>query len=96
MKTVLGLLVFLAGCATPTYTNTRADVGARPEHYELAIREHLSRTLYDPSSVQDFRVSEPELTSCMIAPGAPFYGWRVMAQFNAKNLYGGYTGLRPR
>jgi len=95
MTIVLGLLVLLAGCAlTPTYTNTRADVGARPEHYEQTIRDHLRVTLKDPYSVQDFSVSEPELTACSIAPGHPFYGWRVATQYNAKNAYGAYVGLQ--
>jgi hypothetical protein len=95
MKIVFGLLLFLVSCvATPRYTNTRADVGAKPEHYEQTIREYLRVTLKDPYSVQDFSVSEPELTACSIAPGSPFYGWRVATQYNAKNSYGAYVGLR--
>jgi hypothetical protein len=91
----IGLLVVLAGCAmTPRATNTRLDIGAQPEHYEQAIREHLRMTLLDPYSVQGFHVNGPELASCMIASGHPFYGWRVIARYNAKNAYGGYTGFR--
>jgi hypothetical protein len=95
MPIILGLLVFLVGCAmTPRLTNTRADVGAQPAFYEQTIREHLHRSLLDPYSVQDFHVSEPELMACMIAPSYPFYGWRTAVQYNAKNAYGGYVGLR--
>ncbi len=52
MNSVLGLLIVLAGCAMmPRSTNTNADVGARPEPSEEAIREHLCVTLLDPNSV---------------------------------------------
>jgi starvation-inducible outer membrane lipoprotein len=92
---VSALAILLAGCVmTPRAINTRADVGARPEQYEQTIREHLRMTLLDPNSVQDFRISEPELASCMIASGHPFYGWRVISHYNAKNAYGGYVGLQ--
>jgi hypothetical protein len=99
MSLVIGLLVFLAGCVmtpmTPKYTSTSTDVGAKPEHYEQTIREHLRRTLKDPYSVQDFSVSAPERTWCAINPGGyPFHGWRVIAKYNAKNAYGAYVGLR--
>jgi hypothetical protein len=79
MKLGLVLVFILLGCVvTPRYTNTRADVGPKPEHYEQTIREHLRIALRDPYSVQDFRVGEPELTVCTTASGHPFYLWRVL------------------
>ena len=89
------VLTTMAGCTTtPRATNTRADVGPSPQQYEQTIREQLRQTLHDPYSVQDFRLSKPEFASCMIGPGQPLYGWRVVAHYNAKNAYGAYTGLR--
>lgn len=92
----VGMIVtVMAGCAmTPKATNTMAHVGTMPQDYEQTIREQLRRTLNDPDSVQDFRVSKPQLASCMIGPGQPLNGWRVVAHYNAKNAYGAYTGVR--
>jgi hypothetical protein len=90
------LMPIVVGCATPMATNTRAEVGAMPQHYEEAIREQLRLTLNDPASVQDFRAGPPKLSSCMIGPGQLFYGWRVIAHYSAKNLYGAYVGLRQQ
>lgn len=96
MSLVIGLLIFLAGCAMmPRLANVSGAEGNKPEHYEQTIREHLRVTLLDPHSVQDFRVTTPERTWCAIPPaGGTFYGWRVKVQYNAKNAYGGFTGLR--
>lgn len=58
------------------------------------IRAHLARTLRDPDSMKAFRlVSGPdEMTA---TNGAYNYerSWLVCAEYNAKNAYGGYTGL---
>jgi hypothetical protein len=96
MSLLIGFLVFLVDCATtPRLANISGAEGDRPEHYEQTIREHLRVTLLDPYSVQDFRVTPPERTWCAIPPGGgTFYGWRVKVQYNAKNAYGGYVGLR--
>jgi hypothetical protein len=96
MRMVIGLLVFMAGCAmTPRYANVSGTEGDRPEQYEQTIREHLRVTLKDPYSIQDFSVSSPERTWCAIPPGGgTFYGWRVISKYNAKNAYGAYVGLR--
>jgi hypothetical protein len=95
---LLCCLVFIAivGCATPRYHNTVMDIGPKPINYEQTIREQMRVTLLDPHSVQDFRAWEPISSSCMIGPGYPFYGWRVATQYNAKNAYGGYTGIQWR
>jgi hypothetical protein len=96
---IIGLLVFLAGCTirpmTPRYANISGAEGAKPEHYEQTIREHLRVTLKDPYSIQDFSVSAPERTWCAIPStrGGTFYGWRVISKYNAKNSYGAYVGL---
>lgn len=63
-----------------------------------ALQAHLGRTLKDPDSIKQFRV----LTSPAWATwrGTGYWansmdgGWLVCYELNAKNSYGGYTGLR--
>lgn len=63
-----------------------------------ALQAHLARTLKDPDSIKQFRV----LTSPAWATwrGTGYWansmdgGWLVCYEVNAKNSYGGYTGLR--
>lgn len=92
------LTVVLTGCTTPggglLNTNIPADAGAAPIHYEQVIKNYLRLTLKDPSSVMDFAVGDPTLTSCAVGVYGPFHGWQVPAVYNAKNSFGAYTGLQ--
>jgi hypothetical protein len=88
------IAVCLLGCVAPRFHNTVADVGDKPINYEQTIRNHLHTTLLDPYSIQGFRVSNPVSSECMIGLNYAFYGWRVDTQYNAKNAYGAYTGLK--
>lgn len=63
-----------------------------------ALQQHLQRTLKDPDSIKQFRV----LTNPAWATwrGTGYWvnsmdgGWLVCYELNAKNSFGGYTGLR--
>lgn len=94
----IGVLALLAGCSTPggafLNTNVQADAGSAPTQYEQTIRSHLRFALKDPSSMTDFSVSAPVLTSCSVGVYGPFHGWRVATSYNAKNSYGGYVGIQ--
>lgn len=93
----LTLISLISGCSTPgggfLNTNVQADAGEAPKYYEERIRNYLNVALKDPSSMKDFSVSTPVLTSCAVGIYGPFHAWRVNAIFNAKNSYGGYTGM---
>lgn len=95
---ILALLTILSGCATQGggffNTNVPADAGEVPKQYEQTIRDYLHRALKDPSSMTDFSVSQPVLTSCSVGIYGQYYGWRVTTEYNAKNSYGGYVGLK--
>lgn len=92
------LVTTLAGCTTPgggfLNTNVPADAGDAPKQYEQTIRTYLRTALKDPYSMTDFSVSKPALTSCAVGIYGPFHGWRVTTQYNAKNSFGAYVGLR--
>lgn len=54
----------------------------------------LRRTLRDPDSVKDFRiVSGPELVNGTTAGWNYEQAWLMCVELNAKNAYGGYTGI---
>jgi len=96
---IVGLITMIAGCAATTgggffNTNVPADAGEAPTQYEQTIKDYLRTALKDPNSMIDFSVSEPILTSCAVGIYGPFHGWRVATQYNAKNSYGGYVGLK--
>lgn len=90
----LAALALAAGCASVMNTNTAADVGPVPAAYEQTVRAYLRSALRDPASMTDFAVSAPERTSCAVGVYGPFHGWRVAVQYNAKNAFGGYVGLK--
>lgn len=90
--------LLLAGCATPgggfLNTNTPADAGPAPTAFAYTVRSYLGQVLKDPNSLIDLTIAPPIHTSCAVGIYGPFYGWRVMTQYNAKNSFGGYVGLQ--
>lgn len=86
----------LIGCGSVPTGEVIQAAGAQPtkEQAESAIRSHLRRTLRDPDSLRDFAMlSGPTLTNGTTAGGNYEQVWLVCVEYNAKNAYGGYTGI---
>ena len=96
--TRLLLFLLLTGCATmnvPTpEQEASADYGSFPGNYKEVIQEHMQRALKDPDST---------IYSYWRGPSKGYvadnirahYGYKVCAEINSKNSYGGYTGSQP-
>jgi hypothetical protein len=86
----------VAGCmATAGTPDTEAlakadDPGVRaknmPDNYRQLVAADLHKTLKDPRSIQDAEISPPLKNSSE--------GTSVCVRLNAKNSYGGYTGIK--
>lgn len=92
--TLFVLIVFLTGCTGMMNINTAVDAGPKPNHYQETIQLFIQKTLKDPYSLRDFNTGQPVLASCSVGIYGPFHGWRVPVQYNAKNSFGAYTGLK--
>lgn len=89
-------IVTLAACAATPTGLVIEEAGAQPsrEQAESAVRAHMRRTLRDPDSVKDFAwISGPDLVTGTTAGGNFERAWLVCVEYNAKNAYGGYTGI---
>ena len=83
----------LAGCAAPpTYEEmSKAEYGPPVKDYQATIRSHMETTLKDPDSAKyDFYRAPVKAYSGR----PPLYGWGTCFKVNAKNSYGGYTGMQ--
>lgn len=93
---VIAASTALVGCGSIPTGEVIQTAGAQPtkEQAETAIRTHLRRTLRDPDSLRDFAMlSGPTLTTGTTAGGNLEQVWLVCVEYNAKNAYGGYTGI---
>lgn len=92
----LALAMLCSACQTVPTGQVLIEAGPKPsgEVAEAVIRAQLSRTLRDPDSMKAFKVvSGPEEFSATNAGGNFERAWLVCVEYNAKNAYGGYTGL---
>lgn len=64
-----------------------------PANYQQTIKDDLSKRLKDPYTAH-IEIGEPEKSSCDVGIYGPHWGWRVPVDVNAKNSFGGYTGVR--
>lgn len=88
--------IALTACGSVPTGQVIAEAGAQPsrEQAESAVRAHMRRTLRDPDSVKDFDwISGPDLVTGTTAGGSFERAWLVCVEYNAKNAYGGYTGI---
>lgn len=74
--------------------------GEPPANAEEMILAHLRQSLFDPDSLKDFSCGAPEeawiyYRGSLLAKERVTWCWRVTAEYNAKNRYGGYTGRKP-
>ena len=96
-----GLLLLAVGCATTDPVTkaeiASADFGAYPDNYETLIKDHLYKTLIDPTSMLVEFEGRPYKGYCyapaVIPPGQHF-GYGVPLRVNAKNRLGGYVGWK--
>jgi len=79
-------LLLLAGCAV---TPASLDKDLPPNHRAM-MASYFHKTLLDPYSVRDAEISEPFVID------TPLTGSFVVicTRFNAKNAFGGYTGIK--
>jgi len=105
MKVTLGITLavatlFLAACATPNSGQRVIEAGPRPNEAQAtaAIMDYLQRTLKDPDSLKQFRIrSGPDTINWyrgLINGGGNEQAWLYCFEYNAKNSYGGYVGLK--
>lgn len=88
--------VTIGGCATPA-TITVAHRGEAPslEQALNATHKHLRRALNDYDSMKSFAVVRgPDPVAATNAAGNLEEVWLLCVEYNAKNLYGAYTGLK--
>lgn len=89
-------LIGLAGCASVPTGQVLQEAGPRPTRAqaEAVIRAHLGRALRDPESLRDFALlSGPDLVTGTNAGMNYEKAWLFCVEYNAKNAYGGYTGI---
>jgi hypothetical protein len=93
----------LAGCAAmslnPYQHALHATAGPEPDpaRADEVVAEYLQRSLKDPESVKQFRKISTQKTRWLrgaINGGGSEEGWLICFELNAKNSYGGYTGLK--
>ena len=105
MKVTLGSVLtisalFLTGCATPNTGERVIDAGPRPSEVQAtaAVMDYLRGTLKDPDSIKQFNIrSGPETITWyrgLINGGGNEQAWLICFEYNAKNSYGGYVGLK--
>jgi len=79
---------------------SKLALGKKPKvskkEIELATQLNFEILLKDADSVKDLRIGELEVISCMVKSGMMGERWAVPVTFNAKNSYGGYTGLSTK
>jgi hypothetical protein len=86
----------LTGCATLSPEKlASADCGPYPENYEEIVKAWMQQTLKDPYTAH-LQVKSPPAKGAfergLAYGGGYLFGWKVYANINAKNSYGGYTG----
>jgi len=88
--------LLLSGCATYGPGNNKSfnDMGTPPDTYGKQVRNYLNKTLKDPYSIKDLNIGEPQFGHCSMGIFGQYYGWRVPVEYNAKNSFGAYTGLK--
>jgi hypothetical protein len=99
--TFLLLAIFLTGCATvPRDADIVLKRGPLPTEEQVAglIGEAVKQALKDPDSPKQFRITSPARAIVwyrgLLQGGGYEEAWMYCIEFNAKNSYGGYTGVK--
>lgn len=100
MRAALLFTLALSGCSSaPKAPPINIDAGVKPTsaEAETAVRQYLARSLKDPESLKQFAMRQIIGTGWSRGwanGGGTERGWLVCFEYNAKNSYGGYTGLK--
>lgn len=92
-KTTLLLIIasMITGCAGVGQISNSGEgnVGPYPENWKNIAREYIKTRYFDPYSVRDSEAAPP------FRNRKAFYDtWTLCIRNNAKNKFGGYTGLQ--
>ena len=100
--TILAAAATCSACVSldPYSQPVVVPAGSEPTEAQVEplIRDYLSRVLKDPDSLKQFKVTYIQKTRYFI--GAPIRhegtaeGWLACFEYNAKNSYGGYVGVK--
>jgi hypothetical protein len=98
----LAALLAFAGCSTVPPETLKAEAEAvgygapLPANWQDLVKDFIGSTLKDPGSAV-YRFGEPRTGLVAKSPlqggGLDSVGWLVPFEVNAKNGFGGYTGL---
>lgn len=96
----LSVAALLDGCASAPITQeqiAQGDYGTPPPDHKTYLKSYFESVLKDPYSAV-YQFGEPYkgyLTKAPIAGGGiEQFGWLVEVSVNAKNSFGGYTGMK--
>ena len=98
--TTLGFVIALAACATPSSGPVVTTRGPPPpdEVASAIILRHLERSLKDPDSLKQLRIVAGPIDLSWyrgaLNGGGHDEAWLYCIEYNAKNSYGAYTGLK--
>ena len=88
----------LTACASPPGNLTVVERGPKPEIKPALLLVHatLKRSLKDYDSIKDFAVVQNDLYPISATNLALNFeqAWMLCVEYNAKNSYGGYVGLK--
>jgi hypothetical protein len=87
----------LIGCTTIPTGQIIEPAGPAPTRAqaEQMVLPILQRSLRDPESLRQFAIlGEPRLVNGLTAGQNVEQGWLVCIEYNAKNGFGGYAGLK--
>lgn len=97
---ILLVACWLGGCATTPITPeqiAQGDYGPAPTEHQTYLKSYFATILKDPYSAV-YQIGTPYkgyMTKAPIAGGGiDKFGWFVKVGVNAKNSYGGYTGVK--
>ena len=97
LVTAVLLLSSCAGLSPQHRDLMQDDVGPYPENYEALIKQWLQVNLKDPYTVRDLAITQPiqgKYWGGLLVTGGNVTAYRSCVQYNAKNSYGAYIGLR--
>lgn len=90
----VSLALLLVGCAVQPVA---IKSGTRPteDQADRLVRDYLARTLKDPDSLKQFRITGMQTVGWAQATARHEEAWLICFEYNAKNSYGGYVGVKP-
>jgi hypothetical protein len=97
---LFSIVVFVAGCAPGPSRSLTAEEqrylstgpGPIPDDYQEIVRAYMDGILIDPESARYSGWRVPKRGTVQDYFGRYVTGWKVCAEVNAKNRFGGYTG----